>query len=302
MGFLIIRVEGSISERQLLFAKEVVSFLSIRFLEDHLTFEAEQRMFAAIWDEILFGRHSDETVISDRLKLLGFNPQKNHVIIRLAIRDEMGTGKISLERSQFDHWKAKFAEIFANASIFWKGTEIIVIASFPDRSQYCWEDSVKQSLSLLMEEDRSDLEIDLGYSLIVKNLCNLPECYEHAKKAISYGRAVNPEKHLYSYNDYLEIGLLSHSAGTSESIILKERILTPILEYDKKFNAQLWITLERSLMNSSLEAAAKGFFIHISTLRYRLEKIKLITGVDFFTPSGKFLLYLTYVLSKVDSQ
>jgi len=302
MGFLIIRVEGSIGERQLLFAKELVSFLSIRFLEEHLKIEAEQRMSASILDEILFGHHSDETVIADRLKLLGFYPQKNHLIVRLSMRDEKDAGKSSIQRSRFDYWKAKFAEIFTYSYAFWKGAEIVVLASFPDKSKYCWEDSIRQTLSRLMEENHSDVEIDLGYSLVVKDLCKLPECYEHAKKAINYGRAVNPEKHIYSYNDYLEIGLISHSVGTSESIILKEKILTPILEYDKKFNAQLWVTLEKSLMHNSLDAAAKGFFIHISTLRYRLDRIKLITGVDFFTPHGKFLLYLAYVMSKVDSQ
>lgn len=300
MGFLVLRVDGAVSERQLLFATEIVSFLSIRFLEEHLKIETEQRMFTSVLDDILFGRHSEEAVIADRLKLLGFNPQKNHVIIRLSLREEKGTGKSSLQRSRFDYWKVKFAEMFANASVFWKGDEIIVIASFPDRTDYCWEDSITESLTRLMEEGNSDREIDMGYSLVIRDLCKLPECYEHAKKAISYGRALLPEKHIYSYNDYLEVGLISHSVGTSESKILKERILTPILEYDKKCNAQLWGTLEKCLMSSSLEAAAKSFFIHISTLRYRLDRIKLITGVDYFTPDGRFQLYLTYVLSKVD--
>jgi len=302
MGFLIVKVDGSIGEQQMLFAQELVSFLSIRFLEEYLKFETEQHMISAVLDEILFKRQLDETVIADRLKLLGFNPQKNHVIIRVVMNEKSATGKLVNQRKQFEYWRVKFTGLFSNAFVFWKGNELVVLASFQDKSQYCWDESVKQSLSNLIGAEQSDESIDMGYSMIVKDLRKLPECYEHAIKAINYGKALEPEKHLYSYNDYVEIGLISHTARSSESQLLKEKILAPILEYDKNFNAHLWNTLERSLVNNSLDAAAKSSFIHISTLRYRLEKIKLITGIDFFTPNGKFLLYLTYLLSKVDSE
>lgn len=302
MGFLIIRMNGSICDWQLLYAQEIVSFLSIRFLEKYLQIETEQHMIAAILDEILFRTHSNEAVIIDRLKLLGFNPEKNHLIMRLFMQSEKRIEKNSRVRSQFDNWKMKISELFVNSVYYWKGNESVIIASFPDKSQYCSEKTINQCFLQLIEADNSDLKIDLGYSLIVNDLRKLPECYKQAKKAIEYGRSLNPQKRIYSYSDYLEMGAISHGIETSEHQILKARVITPIMQYDHSFNAQLWNTLEKSLMNSSLDAAAKKSFIHISTLRYRLDKIKSITGIDFFTPHGKFLLHLCYILSKVDSR
>ena len=126
-------------------------------------------------------------------------------------------------------------------------------------------------------------------------------CYLQAKKAVQFGRILDPSGRVYLYDDYFELGLISCGIGSGESGIFFERIINPILEYDKQFKTDLWPTLEASFSNDKLEQIAGELHIHISTLRYRLQKVESLTGYSFFNSHDKLTLYLAFLLYKVSA-
>ena len=143
---------------------------------------------------------------------------------------------------------------------------------------------------------------DLGYSMLVTDLRKIPDCYEQANKAVRLGRIFRPESHLFSYDEFIKEGLLLHGLDTNEYKLMARAIINPIREYDEKYNAELWETLEACLINSTLKKAAQSLNIHASSLRYRLQRIHDITNTSFFLPEEKFVLHLAYFLSKLDSE
>lgn len=300
LGFLIVVNKQALGEKEMLFAKQTTSFLSIKFLEKQLQIETEQRMVMSVVDDIIFGKYKEEAVIADRLKLLGFKPQKYHRILFLSAREEASNEKVPLRANAYEYWQGKILKIFPNAFIFLKGMDYVVILSFLEKSINVENEIFKERLEELLASDREG--IDIGYSLPVDSLCSIPECYDQAQKALVYGRSVNPTERIFAYLNFFEIGLISHSVGSSDNKLVTERIIKPIKAYDSKRNVKLWETLEKSLMAKSLEDSAKALFIHISTLRYRLDKIREITNIDFFEPQGKFLLYLAYIVDKAGNK
>jgi purine catabolism regulator len=300
MGFLLLRKNDDLTEKDLLFAKQAVSFLSIKFLEKQLHIETEQRMITSIMDDILFGQHTDETLIQEKLKPLGLTPQKQHFIMLFTRRNSMKNDSLVSQRNGYEYWRNRIFGLFKNSCTFLKGADYIVIASFSDKAKCDLTVSVRNILSKLIDVKHDDM--DVGYSLFADSLCKLPDCYEQARKAVSYGRVADSAAHIYPYNDFLEVGLISHSIGSSDSKVVTEKIILPLLEYDTRCNTKLWDTLEKSLMARNLDSAAKELFVHISTLRYRLDKIKSLTGMDFFEPQGKFLLHLACVMAKANAR
>ena len=143
------------------------------------------------------------------------------------------------------------------------------------------------------------IPVNLGCSLPFSDLRGLPESYNQVKSAMQYGHSLNPEAGVYLYEDYFEVGLLSQSINTPAGDIFFRRIIDPIAEYDRKYSSKLWDTLEACFVSGSLEKAAAALFIHISTLRYRLEKIHTLTGCNYFDIKGRMLLYLAYLLYKI---
>ncbi|MDF2502077.1 MAG: regulator of polyketide synthase expression [Anaerosporomusa subterranea] len=300
MGYLIIKPMNPIHDSEMLFVKQMISFMSIKFLEQHLKIETEQRMITAIVDQILFNRYADESFIQDRVKLLGLTPQKFHLIIILSSRQENRRDSLQF---LYHHWNTKVRNVFLNSALFIKGSDLIAIVSLGDSSPYLQESAICRALTGFIsgKNHKEESQVDFGFSLIENDLRQLPNCYEQAKKALKFGKAFKPSSRVFPYSEFIEEGLISHSLGSSEHEEIIKKILNPIKMYDEKYKAALWVTLEKCLFSKTLENAAQELHIHPSTLRYRIEKIADITRADFFSAHGRSLLKLSYVLSKIGS-
>jgi purine catabolism regulator len=299
LGYLVLRGINQLSDSQLLFIRQMISFLSIKLLEKHLIIETEQRMITAIADEILFQRYEDEALLKDRIKLLGLTPQKYHFVIFISFRHLDCIDSLQFASHQL---LTRLRTEFTHRAVFLKSTEIVAIVSLPDQSPAAYHRVVKRAMAILMKDGQGqqNTKFDLGYSMPVTDLRQIPDCYEQANKAVRLGRVFKPESNLFCYAEFIKEGLLLRGLGTNEYNMMVRDIIDPIKEYDGKCNSELWVTLEACLVVGSLEKAAQALHIHSSTLRYRLQRIHEITGVNFFLTEGKFALHLAYVLSKLD--
>ena len=98
------------------------------------------------------------------------------------------------------------------------------------------------------------------------------------------------------------MGLIAHGLSSSEANLFQTRIINPILDYDAQTKSELWHTLEVSSTGKTLDQIAQELHIHISTLRYRLQKIESITSYNFFKQNDRMKLYMAFILHKVSDQ
>jgi DNA-binding PucR family transcriptional regulator len=62
---------------------------------------------------------------------------------------------------------------------------------------------------------------------------------------------------------------------------LRERLLSPVLDYDAAHNAELLSTLQSFLAcDGSWSACASRMYVHVNTVRYRIGRIEELTGRD----------------------
>jgi len=298
LGVFCIAMEGSQVELALPLAETVVNALSVKFLEENLKAQAEREMVASILDDILFTRHTQESTITDRLKLLNFTPFQYHLLLILSRRSQQF-------REHNDPWEMDTARDilayrFDSVLVFKRGNKYIALISYKGkRSAAALADQIRCCGSILSSTIRCS--IDLGCSLPVQQFTSMPDCYQQAKKAIQYGRTLDPGENIFMYDNYFELGLISCGIGSSDGEIFYHRIIGPIQDYDRQYKSQLWATLECCFLHGTLESVAASLFIHISTLRYRLQKIQNLTGYNYFDIKGRMSLYLAYLFHKVSN-
>jgi DNA-binding HxlR family transcriptional regulator len=74
--------------------------------------------------------------------------------------------------------------------------------------------------------------------------------------------------------------------------VLADTVL-PLLEYDHRYRTQLMDTLEAYLdCNASISMAAERLFAHRHTVRYRLDRVRELTGLDVDSVTGREHLML----------
>jgi purine catabolism regulator len=74
-----------------------------------------------------------------------------------------------------------------------------------------------------------------------------------------------------------------------------EKILGPLLKYDREKNASLTNTLYIYLKHFfNLQKSSSALFVHPNTIKYRLQKINELLKVDFQNPSQYSMLMLAY--------
>ena len=279
-------------------AQSVVNGINIKFLGENLKQQAEMELISSTLDDVLFSHGSDAKIIAERLALVDFIPRKN--LLMILISSEAAQRYTRSYMHTLNDIQNVFAERFASCVTFRHSSQFLVLASYEQvmtKEKLCA--ILKDCHSMLQKYD--DEVFDIGCSTQVADLTQISECYRMAKDAIAFGRMENAEAHVYYYGDYFELGLIAHGVGSEEEKMFFERVTSPIRLYDEQFGNELWHTLEVSLSNLKLEQAAECLHIHISTLRYRLQKIEALTGYNYFHSRDRLTLYLAYLLYRISS-
>lgn len=129
----------------------------------------------------------------------------------------------------------------------------------------------KKKLNLLMV----DLTISFSYT---GNLYQLPSRYKQAQNTQKILELYGEENAIYSYHD---IGIYRLFAETDQLDHFEQYIPDVLLNLNKK-HSDLVSTLKTFLdKNQNYKDTANSLFIHPKTVRYRIDKIKQHTSIDF---------------------
>ena len=119
-------------------------------------------------------------------------------------------------------------------------------------------------------------------------------CFQ-ACKSLQLGSELHPEKTLYIYRDYsiyymIELCLKSEDI---KAFCLPE--LVKLIEHSKKDSSDLLNTLRIYLRcGRSKSQTAREMFVHLNTVKYRLQQIQSIMGLDFEDDDNALKLMLSF--------
>lgn len=128
--------------------------------------------------------------------------------------------------------------------------------------------------------ERPGLRLTWGVSRAHPDVVELPSALNEARTALSAARRLGGEN-VFLYEELGIVRLLLGSGDDPDLQTFIEDVTGPLVEYDRRNEGSLVRTLRAFFdADCSQRLAAERLFIHHKTLRYRLERIKKLTGLD----------------------
>lgn len=127
------------------------------------------------------------------------------------------------------------------------------------------------------------ISLSVGLGRFYANLENMSNTLEEARTALNIGRTLGRTDSVTAFDDVgvYKLLLRAYEQEPEELKLLYSESVAPLVTYDKQHKSDLVETLECFLRNDrNLNATAEELFAHRHTVRYRLERIAEITGLD----------------------
>lgn len=287
LGFLVLVDKRILSERYILMAHQLATFLTMKLLD---RLETEQKLISSLLEDILFKNSLDEQELRDRLDLFGLKPQGHFRIIVIKLQ----AGEPDIDNAQIlRHYGYAVRDILGDALLVIKPDEVVLIAASQLPDTVGAKPKWLKRLAEFVAGTKEAISVGIGPS--VAEATTIKTSYGIAKRTLKASVSLGGSGLLY-YGEYLAHTALLRAVDTPEQELLLDSVIRPIQEYDDKYHANLLQTMAAVIFSPDLEKSAAMMHIHINTVRYRLGKIRSITGLDFFAPRDRYILATAYLL------
>lgn len=141
--------------------------------------------------------------------------------------------------------------------------------------------------------------IKAGISTAFTDLRKFPEYYRQAIAVFRVGQRRQEMFWSYRFDEYRLAYILQTAMADLPVGLLCNTAITVLRDYDKTHTSELKRTLKSYLGNErNIVRTAEELDIHRSTLLYRIQRIKTLTGLDLDLPETRFDLLLSYFLEE----
>ncbi|MFC4948100.1 helix-turn-helix domain-containing protein [Pseudonocardia sp. GCM10023141] len=131
-----------------------------------------------------------------------------------------------------------------------------------------------------VHNSRPGLRLTWGISRVHTDVTELPSALNEARTALSAARRLGGQN-VFLYEELGIVRLLLGSGTDPDLQTFIEDVTGPLVAYDRENDGALIRTLRAFFdADCSQRIAAERLFVHHKTLRYRLERIKQLTGLD----------------------
>jgi purine catabolism regulator len=136
-----------------------------------------------------------------------------------------------------------------------------------------------------------EITVSVGIGSECDSLRDYAQSYSEACRALDVIRASHQSDRTLAFDQLGIVGLLFDPSNRAKLTALAKQKLGKLIEYDRRHGTQLVETLNQYLLHDCrIEQTAAALFVHLNTLRYRLQRIEQISGVGLQTLEGKFTL------------
>lgn len=276
VGFIFVPSVVLKSDKQILTFQQATSFFSVRLWSMYEDIQKKKALFLKQFcgeDSI-----SKEYLLSD-MHEFGINTNKN--MLACIIYSKNITNNLYLWVNL--NFQSKLIVVNNDIiSIIYNGNEAF------DKMGKLFETLKKHSIKYIVISSESTRDVDTlrhYYKLITKSL----KVLRHTKL---WG--------IWKMDNMLIYNILFEMRNSFNYQFIKDNILLPIVNFDSEYNGELLKTLYIYSVFDSVSKVAEYLHIHVNTVRYRLEKLKDITGKNIYDNRDKKLLYLATVISDLE--
>lgn len=239
--------------------------------------------------EYFSGTLSDSALPYKILQMLDWKRYDSYLCLRLEAKQQ--DMRMMSSAAAIGHIET---QVFGScAFVYRNGISAIVNLTYSHTST----SNVLSSLAILLREGL----MKMGASMEIRDFLLLPQGHSQAVTALDLGINSNSTSWCFRFDDLTLEFLYKKASEIFSPELLHSPKLTRLKEYDKENNTDLFQTLKVFLeMERNVLQTSKLLYIHRSTLSYRLERIKKITGINLEDPKERLILQLSFYFMELE--
>jgi purine catabolism regulator len=283
-----------------LFAQQAGLAIALEMMRAHAAFETTRELRADLLRELFTGTGRDNGDVIRRASYLGVDLRLPNALLLLRARDDED---LSTAGTHGDALSARIlraiASVLPNIVAVRDDRDIVALVPMHGRDHAHLQYTARTL---------SELTIQVGATtplLLVGPTCSTPEDYSIARSDCQQGMQACALLGMHGVVQLDEVGAYRFLLSVENVSRLQEFVtvtLGPISRYEEKRHTQLLATLDEFLRaNCSYQSTADVLGIHVTTLRYRLERIEMLLRKKLSDPDARFQLQLALNCHKLSS-
>ncbi|HEV3128863.1 MAG TPA: PucR family transcriptional regulator ligand-binding domain-containing protein, partial [Solirubrobacteraceae bacterium] len=264
--------------------------LALSIAKERELSEVEGRVRGEFLGDLLFGTYGDDAAAQRRARHLGYPLHGNHVVMMVDIDDFSGFNRArqisedaiqALKREFLRRVTAVVRTSYPRSLV--QGRSDSVVCLLPIGTEPGDHQSRVHALGIQVRQTIADWKPGFSVSVGFSGPTEAPAGVAAAQReVVSVMESLARFKRWGQVVAVPELGLTGLLAAVADERLIDyaQRLLGPLVEHDRARNGSLVSTLRAYLETGEQQEAAKRLRVHPNTLRYRLDRIREISGVD----------------------
>jgi purine catabolism regulator len=274
--------------------------LALAIAKERELSEVEGRVRGEFLEDLLQGTYGEEAAAQRRARHLGYPLHGNHIVMLVDIDDfrgYIGTRQVSedaiqaLKREFLRRVTGMVRSGYPRALV--QGRSDSVVSLLPVGTEPGDYQARGHSLGLQIRQNIADWKPGFSVSVGFSGPAEAPAGVAAAQReVIAVMDSLARFKRWGQVVAVPELGLTGLLAAVTDERLVdySRRHLGPLVEHDAARKGSLVATLRAYLETGEQQEAAKRLRVHPNTLRYRLDRIREISGVDLEDPETRLNL------------
>ena len=284
-----------VGDVEMVAAERAATLVALEMVKDRAVQEAQGRLARDFIDDLLNGRISRRDIAEERARYFGWNLNGTYAVmlIRLdQLSQEARQELIGRVKSRvFDMIRTLLKSVSPESIAVYRAEGILVLPHISCLKQ--WRQEVRRLAELIqsnLSAWNASISVSVGVGSPRTDALELHRSWQEALEALQIGRRVWGSGSVTLWQGLGLYRLLSHIEPDELAAFVQEH-LGPLLAYDEENGTELLTTLEAYFAEEGNHVrVAERLFLHRNTVRYRLQKVEKLLGVNLDDPETRLLL------------
>ena len=280
VGVLVLQdTDGTAGDAEHMAVEHASTVLAMEIARMQSVAETDAHLRANLVLALIAGTGPDDTAMLNRAQVLGYDLGRPHRVLII----EAARGKDDIDLLL--HAVSRAGRQVRIGSLLAPRLRDVVVLADTDTP---WEE-FRQTVATGLQGAISRMGVGGRYTHTV----DLPRSYREAQLALQIQKTIGGPEQATVFGDLGVYQLLATSNDVSAIEEFVHRWLGPLTDYDIVHGTQLVLTLSEYLDHGgSYNASATALSVHRNTLKYRLRRIRDVSGYDLSEPDIMFNLQL----------
>lgn len=266
-----------LSQRESLIIQRALVVLTIKLYHQSKITESLWQRKEEFLNDLVDDKIEDEVLLSRQASFFGLKPNEPAWVIAIKLQN----------RKRQDEVSAFLTKNYAEVISFQKEQYIVMILSKEDYSDMQdYMDELLDEVSLLLSNEK----VYIGSGRSAETIRHVSASYSEATRICDFIELTHPlENRCVSAKELSPLMMFLKSFDPEEMVRFYTETIGELVKYDEENQGSFLVTLRTYLENNgNLQQTADDLHLSIAGLRYRIERIESLCGVDLRTGTDRF--------------